>query len=271
MRKLMKWTFFGMVVLSCAANLSIAEETVIAEKSAIGVDLTADFMSKYIWRGQNLNDDFVFQPSVAVTFDNFTASIWGNQDLTGYHNHVDATGNSGESGEFTELDYSLDYTNKVPGFEKLNYSVGVIYYDFPNTVLKDTTEIYWGLSYDCFLKPSVTLYHDIDEAKGTYASFGISHSIEKIFAIGETPVGMELGASLGYGSSAYNKYYWGGLDQAKVNDLTMSASFPIALGSWTVSPSINYVTLLNSDIRRQDTYRSESDYFFTGISIGKSF
>jgi len=51
----------------------------------------------------------------------------------------------------------------------------------------------------------------------------------------------------------------------------MSVSFPVALGSWTVSPSLNYVTLLSSDIRSQDTYRQESDYFFAGISIGKSF
>ena len=265
MRKLVRWTLLDLVALSCAVSSSIAEE------SSIGVDLTADFMSKYVWRGQCLNDDFVFQPGVSLTYGNFTAGIWGNEDLTGYHNRVDATGNSGESGEFTEVDYSLDYTNTVPGFEKLSYSVGVIYYAFPNTVLNDTTEIYWGLSYACFLKPTITVYHDIDEAKGTYASFGISHSIDEIFKIGEVPVGMEMGASLGYGSASYNKYYWGGLDKAKVNDLTMSVSFPVVLGSWTFSPSLNYVTLLSSDIRSQDTYRPESDYLFAGVSIGKSF
>ena len=256
MRKLIKLTLLSLVALSCAAGTSLAEE------SEIGVDLTADFMSKYVWRGQNLNDDFVFQPGVAITFGNFTAGIWGCQELTKYN---------GEAGEFTEVDYSLDYTNTFPGFDgKLSYSVGIIYYDFPNTTVNDTTEIYWGFSYDCFLNPTVTVYHDIDEAEGTYASFGISHSIEKIFEIGDIPVGMEMGASIGYGSASYNKYYWGP-DQAKANDLTMSVSFPVALGSWTVSPSLNYVTLLSSDIRSQDTYRQESDYFFAGISIGKSF
>ncbi len=255
MEKLVKWAMFGAFALSCTAGSSMADG------DSIGVDFTADFMSKYVWRGQNLNNNFVFQPGVEITFGNFTAGIWGSQELSNYN---------GEAGNFTEFNYSLDYTNIFPGFEKLSYSVGIIYYDFPNTNAKDTTEVYWGLSYDCFLNPSVMVYHDIDEAKGTYVSFGISHAIDEIFSIGSTPVGVELGASVGYGSASYNKYYWGP-NQAKVNDLTMSVSFPVELGSWTFAPSLNYVTLLSNDIRSQDTYRQESDYFFVGFSIGKSF
>ena len=61
-----------------------------AEDSAIGVDVSADFYGKYIWRGQNLSDDPVFQPGVSITWGKLTAGFWGNMDLTNIN------GNSGD-------------------------------------------------------------------------------------------------------------------------------------------------------------------------------
>ena len=70
----------------------------------------------------------------------------------------------------------------------------------------ETTELYWGLNFDLPLSPSITVYHDIDTIKGSYVSFGISHSIEKIAELGsDSPVGMEVAAGLGWGSSGYNE------------------------------------------------------------------
>ena len=178
---------------------------------------------------------------------------------------------NGNRGDFTELDYSLDYSGAVPGIEGLGYSIGLIYYDFPGTVVKDTTETYLGFSFDLALNPSLTLYHDLDEAEGSYISLTFSHSIEKIAELGvDTPIGMELGASLGWGSGSYNKYYWG-TDQSKLNDLTFSASFPFDVAGWTVVPSLNYVTLLSDDIRATDAYGTDSDFFYAGIGLAKRF
>ncbi|MBN2270779.1 MAG: hypothetical protein JXN61_09210 [Sedimentisphaerales bacterium] len=225
-------------------------------------ELAADFFSKYIWRGQNLDDDPVFQPSISISHKNVTASVWGNLEFTNIN---------GNSGDFSELDYSLDYSGAVPGVEGLGYSIGLIYYDFPGTLVKDTTEAYLGFSFDLALNPSLTIYHDIDEAEGSYVSLAFSHSIEKIAELGvDTPVGMELGASLGWGSGSYNKYYWG-TDQSKLNDLTFSASFPFDVAGWTVVPSLNYVTLLSDDIRATDTYDTAGDYFYAGIGFVKEF
>ena len=56
-----------------------------------------------------------------------------------------------------------------------------------------------------------------------------------------------------------------------MQDLTLGVSFPMEIGGWTFAPSLNYVTLLSDDIRATDINRSESDYFFAGISISKSF
>ena len=228
----------------------------------ISFELTADHFGKYIWRGQNLDDDIVFQPGLSVGWGNLTVGLWGSMELTDFSDHRH---------EFTELDYSLDYSDDVPGMEGVGYSVGLIYYDFPNTGLSDTTEAYLGFGLDLPLNPSVTWYLDLDEAEGSYVSLGVEHGIEEIFEIGPgIPVAMEIGASLGWGSGSYNKYYWG-TDQTKLNDLVLSASFPFEVAGWMIRPSVNYVTLVSDDIRDTDTYGTSSDFFFAGIGASKSF
>jgi hypothetical protein len=56
-----------------------------------------------------------------------------------------------------------------------------------------------------------------------------------------------------------------------LNDLAFSVSFPIEIAGWTVAPSLNYITLLSDDIRDTDVYGTDSDFFFAGISLSKSF
>jgi hypothetical protein len=225
-------------------------------------ELTSDFLGKYIWRGQNLNDDPVFQPGLSMSYGNLTAGIWGNMDLTNINS---------DSGDFSEIDCSLDYSSAFPGIEKVGYSIGVIYYDFPGTTIKDTTEVYWGLDFDLPLNPSIIVYHDLDETEGSYVSLAFGHSIERIAELGpDTPVAMEIGTSLGWGSGSYNKYYWG-INQSKMQDLAFSVSLPIEIAGWTLSPSLNYITLLSDDIRNTDVYGTESDFFFAGIGVSKSF
>ena len=248
-------------LIVCLYFFTCGTRAVIAEDK-IDFEITADYFGKYIWRGQNLSDDPVFQTGISAGYKGLTAAIWGNLELTNIN---------GNSGDFSEVDYSLDYSSTIPGMEGIGYSVGVIYYDFPGTTVKDTTEIYWGLNFDLPLSPSVTVYHDVDEAEGSYILLAFGHSLEKVAELGpDLPVGMEIGASLGWGSSSYNKYYWG-TDQSKLNDLAFSVSFPIEIAGWTVAPSLNYITLLSDDIRDTDAYGTDSDFFFAGISLSKSF
>ena len=245
----------GFVVLACSSSVSLAAEEVDFE-------ITADYFGKYIWRGQNLSDDSVFQPGLSIGYSNLTAGIWGNIDLTNIN---------GNNGDFSEVDYSLDYSADFPGIEGLGYSIGTIYYDFPGTATKDTTEIYWGFNFNLPLNPSITVYHDIDEAEGSYVSLAVSQSFERICELSpDVPVGLDIGASLGWASGSYNKYYWG-TDQSKLQDLAFSMAFPMKLSGWTIAPSFNYITLVSDDIRNTDVYGTDSDFFFTGIRLSKSF
>jgi hypothetical protein len=251
--------FIGVFLLGVSACCGQEAEK---DKLMVHFEVTADYFSKYIWRGQNYNDDPVLQPGVSATYRGLTAMIWGSLETTNIN---------GNSGDFSEVDYLLYYSGVLPSLEGVNYSIGAGYYNFPGTKVKDTTEVYAGLSFDLPLRPSVTFYHDVDEADGTYVSLAVAYSVERIAGLGkDMPLGMGISASLGWGSGSYNKYYWG-TDQSKLNDLTLSASFPMEIAGCTLAPSLNYVTLLSDDIRDTDVYGTDSDFFFVGVSLSKSF
>jgi hypothetical protein len=253
-----KW----LIAVTAITALMSAETVKAQEEVTVGA--TADFFGKYVWRGQNLVDDWVLQPGAAVGYKGLTASAWGNLDLTG---------ENGNRGEFSEVDLTLDYSWQCSKFDVLSYSVGLIYYDFPVPHAgDDTTELYWGLSLDVPASPSLTVYHDIDEAEGAYVSLGVGHSFAEAFELGPgVPVSLDLGATLGWGSASYNKFYWGP-DKSKLNDLVLSLALPFEIGGLTIMPSVNYVTLVSDEIRRTDAYGSDSDdLWYAGVGFAKEF
>ena len=242
-------------------DIDQASEVAADEATKIGFEITTDFYSKYIWRGQNLSDDYVFQPCTSLSYGSITAGIWGNWDMTSINDN---------DKQISELDYSIDYSDSVPGIEGLNYLVGAIYYNCIGTDAPSTTEVYGGLGLDIFLSPTITIYCDVDEADGAYVAFSVEHTVEEIAQIGDTSIAMETGASIGWGDSSYDEYYWG-VDSDKLNDLTLSVAFPMEIVGWTFTPSVNYVSIISSDLRETDAYRPESDYLFTGLSLSKAF
>jgi len=248
--------------LSIATALMMSQATPAFAQGKVDFELTADFFGKYIWRGQNLDDDPVFQPALSASSHNLTASIWGNRELTNIN---------GGSGNFSEVDYSLDYSSPVSGLEGIAYSVGVIHYDFPGTDVPNTTELYWGLNFDLPLSPYFTFHHDVDQADGTHLRVGIGHTVENFaeLPIG-VPVSIKLTARTGWASATYNKYYWG-TDQSKLNDLALSVAFPFEIAGLSVAPNLNYSTLLSDDIRETDAYGTDSDFFVAGITLSKNF
>jgi len=222
-------------------------------------EVTADYYSKYIRRGQNCNDKSVLQPAISVSGYGFTGSIWSNLDLTNKNDN---------EGEFSEFDYTLDYTSAMPGVEGLNFSLGTIYYRFPHTPYHPTTEVYGGLSLGIPLSPSIKLYRDVDEIDGSYLQFGLGRTSEKLVTWSDDCYcGLQLGASAGWGNSAYNKGYFG-INESEFNDLTLSAGLPVCIKLWTIRPSINYSTMLSDKIRSATV---SSDNLWGGISVSRSF
>lgn len=249
-------------------GLMIAAGTASALED-VTVDVSVDYVGKYIWRGQVLTNDPVLQPAVTVGMDKLSLGVWGNYDTTNI---------SGERGEFTEIDYTLDYTDALPGVEGAFFSAGAVYYSFPRAlnVTSATTELYAGISMDTVLNPTATLYYDIDEADGFYASFGVSHSLDvaELGVANDMLKTVDLSATLGYGSNNYNKEYWTESTDA-LNDLVITASVPFELcSSTTLTASCSYVSLLDGSINNNTTglkANQKSDYVYAGIGLSMSF
>ncbi len=242
---------FFLCFSNLMAGLSIAQDG-----NALKFVVTTDYYSKYVWRGQNLNDKSVVQPAISVSAYGLTGSIWGNLDLT---NKNDA------SGEFSEFDFALDYSGAMPRIDGLNFSAGTIYYRFPNTSFKPTTEVYGGLSIALPLSPSIKLYRDLDEIDGSYLQVGIGHTFEKLATWSEDYYcGLQLGAGIGWANSAYNNGYFGA-GKGTFNDLTLSVGLPFCISSWTIKPGISYATML-ADAIRDATLKSENLWMGVGLS-----
>ncbi len=253
----------GGVVLGLAL-ITLVAGTAAAEDKVVTYGFSMDYFSKYIWRGQNVDNSSVLQPTVSASAYGFTGSFWGNVDMT--NKSKTAPDNAWE---FSEYDWTIDYTNTIPGADWLSGSVGAIYYQFPNTHVNSTTEIYTGFSLPKVpLTPSFKWYRDVDQIEGSYFQFGIGKLFEKIYVMNENCYcGLQLGASYGWGNAAYDKGYFG-VNAGQSNDLTLSAALCTQVYSWMIKPSLNYSTMLSNSIQEAT---DKSDNFWVGVGISTSF
>ncbi len=222
------------------------------------VDFDVTFNSKYVWRGMLLVDDWVAQPSVNVGVGNFALNVWGNYELT------DETGHDKK---FTEIDLTASYTFELG---KFSIPVGVIHYVFPNTEFNATTEVFAGVSYDWIVSPSVTIYHDLDQAAGgNYVNLAASYSYSIPGLPKDMSMSLDLGAGVSYATSDYNNFYYG-VDEAAWTDWSAKLALPIGFmdGMFTVTPGVSYTALVDSKIK--DTTENDSNTFF-GVSLTMSF
>ncbi len=262
-------------VLVAGLLMSVLSSSVLAldlGEATLGVSL--DYATQYIWRGAVMTDESAFQPGATLSAGNLTVGIWGNMDL-GHSTRDGLSSGREDSGNFTEIDYTIDWSDAVPGVEGLGYSLGAIRYDFPQFAGNmATAEFYGGLNLDVLLNPSVTVYYDFDAVNSTYVSLGIGHSFEGLVPL-EGISTIDLSASLGWGSDSYNDTYWtqpGTVEaDSMLSDLVVSLAVPVEVAGWTATPSVNYVTLMDNDMRKINKYDGKSDYVFAGVSFAKEF
>ena len=204
-----------------------------------------DFMSRYMWRGWDLNPDKkpVLQPSLTYAFGDsgFSANIWFSLNF------------EKENEEVNETDITLTYDFKLS--EAFTLSAGIIHYGWylakNFTFKKNTThELFVSAALPKVpLNPSATLYYDFDGDKGTYILFSISKSVQ-VGAVG----GLDLSAALGYNGGLF-------LDKEKgLSDLTIGAALPLKLGSLSLTGMANYTFVLLDEI-------GTDDHLWFGLSL----
>ena len=96
--------------------------TAAAQEYSFGGDLAV--VSKYIWRGQRLTNDWSMQPSMTMAIDGFSFNVWGTMDLMAVNegtgrlliNENPATtgsGNNGLQGDFLRSTTRLRMTIRL--------------------------------------------------------------------------------------------------------------------------------------------------------------
>jgi hypothetical protein len=252
--KALKAAALAMVIISSLAGSVFASEIKTAGSASV------DVMSNYVWRGQKLSNSWVIQPSVAITYGVFGASLWANYDS-------DAKVDEGDGhGEVSETDLTLSYTRSL---DKWTFGAGYIYYAFNGA--PDTQEFYLSASYDMLLKPSLSVYYDFDEGNGAFVVASIGHSLEVAKGMN-----LNLGA---YASYNINNKVMGldknGDDFSNFYNAELSASLNIPVyKAITVTPKIAYSFPLSNDA--EDAIKGisddgDKDIFYGGINITLSF
>lgn len=249
-----------LLLAGCLLSTAVVGRAEDEAGSGISTSLDLSYFTKYVWRGITFTNGSVFQPSLTFAHPSGASlNIWGNMDLSNAND---------SSGEFNEIDYTLDYSWATG---PLAMSAGAIYYDFPNTGAEPTAEVYLGAGIDGPLAPSLTVYYDFKEIDGFYARLGVFHSLP-IRLREDQDMSLDLGASVGFGSSDFNNGYFG-VDKSAFSDLLVSAAVPIPIkDNITITPSVYYSTIINSDLGDAlEAGGTDKSVFFAGVTASFAF
>ena len=183
----------GGVLAALAAAPAAAQE--------IGVD--AAFNSNYVWRGVTYTNKFVIQPDAYVSFPagptSITAGGWGNIETGTYDGKDDISENGLGGGGLTEFDWWAEIGIPVGVATVTGGATGYIYTgdkaDGGLTSADNTTEVYGKLDVGIPLNPSFAIYYDVDNIKGAYMEFGVSHGIP--LGVTDLTIGALAGVSAG--------------------------------------------------------------------------
>ena len=222
----------GLVVLALGSLVGTAS----AQEYSFGGDLAV--VSKYIWRGQRLTNDWSMQPSMTMAIDGFSFNVWGTMDLMAVNegtgrlliNENPATtgsGNNGLQGRFSEIDYTFAYDHS---FDDVSVGGGGIFYTFPDR-FDTTTELYGTVGFDSVpLDPSVTLYVDVDETSAGNGDTGVYVNIAAGHSFGfnhDVFTGLDVGGSIAFANGGFGNFYYG-IDDGGSHDASFTVSLPVS-------------------------------------------
>jgi len=198
--------------------------------------------SKYLWRGFVLADEVSMQPTYWVKFAGaFTVSSWMN------------VARKQLEGPLTEHDLTVDYSRTVA--EKWTLSGGWINYVFPGLDEGSlSNELYAGVTHASFFNPTVKVYVDVHEGKGTYLNLATNHT----FPLGSS--GFAATPSLAFG---YNHKQWIDKSAWSEANIGLKLTVPTPIKRLSLTPALYYSKALDDD--------NFESHFYGGIGIVTSF
>lgn len=204
------------------------------------IDVQAGFTlaNMYLWRGQNLGGDTSWMPYVTISPDfeplgDLCFTYWA--DAT---QHTQGTDHLEDDLVIQYCVESLDVLRlagvddkQMPYLLKktvdFSFKTGYTYYWFPK-IGDNSEEVYFGITYNLPLKPSITAYNDYRMGRGVWWEWGISQDFDlKLFTV------------CTFATLGYNHRQWG--ETSALSTFVFGGSIPISLGShMTVAPFLSY-------------------------------
>ena len=226
-------------------------------------NLNISFYSQYVWRGLELSkDSLVIFPSATIGYKGFACNIWVDLD-TDFNNPP-----PGSSSEATlqETDLTLTYNNQINPL-KLDYTFGWIYYDtdgFYGDSPTTNQELFLTLALDFPLKPTMSVYSEIETGTAWYTSLGVSHSFQAY-----RDWSLDVG---GWVSYLYNEEE----DFSDLHDGNLWIGLAIPLNSYcSVTPKLQYSFPLSSDsddrIKANSFNGNDAQFLYGGIVVDLNF
>ena len=81
-----KTTLFFLILSTFMASINVAKSQ---DSSKVKLNIGADLMSKYVWRGTDYGDSPSIQPYISLTCKNFEIGYWGAVSTNSFYKEVD--------------------------------------------------------------------------------------------------------------------------------------------------------------------------------------
>lgn len=264
----------GCIALVLASTAAAAEPE---EGMTIQSMATIELTSSYAWRGEVINDEACFQPSLLFEAHNIALKVWGTWDL---HHTKD-------SSPRTRMDVNLYYNHEDgdnslrPGF------IAYVYNDDYLGRARDTFEVFLQYSHlfayadDRAFIPAFCVNYDFDDIDGVYASVLLMHNLVLV----KDKVDLDFYVNLGWATKEYvdakfslpkyaedeNRTFEPG--KSALLDLTFVAELPMPVSeSAVITPRLKYMHMMDSEIRDAlDDADEPVDDFGGSISVAWRF
>lgn len=259
---------------AAAAAAALAAETNELESSEKAIPLSAevsvDFLSSYMWRGQICADAPVWQPGVTLGLDlgdfgALSANVWSSFKLNSRRDGSPVR-NMGNQ----EIDYTVSYAKSLGDFD---VEVGHIWYTFPNVEDGECSEeVYLAVAYNNpIVTPSAAVYWDYrdnDDDWLFYGTLGLAHEFELCEGLTLTP-----SATVGLGSDAYLRATVDDVNKTAFLDQTTGVALAYAVTDWmSVGAQVNYTWIVDRDARRADYMgRGNDQRVWGGVNVTFAF
>ncbi|MBN1974299.1 MAG: hypothetical protein JW787_11710 [Sedimentisphaerales bacterium] len=249
----MKTATILVIGLFCTETFAFAQTSLLQNEDAkLGIEFDAAWVSKYIWRGQDLYDDHAaFQPS--LDFDlfgtGFSVNIW----------HSTSCGSGFVLSD--ELDYSATYQNSLFNNSKYKtqYQLTWLYYDYfrMSSDEVDSQELDLSLSWpDVFpfgLTPNYTLSYLYAAKSSSPASSlemeGYAHTLGFTYDCNAPQTDLPLTFSW---DITYNDGQCGMDVDHDWSHITWGLSTSLDIGPGSFTPAAYYQTSMDDSINNED-------------------